>query len=689
MSGIDSCLKIAKLTAAAGEFAPFPFIKGAAQCVVVVLETIESAAKNGKDLQELAESTVATLVVVRDTIVDHGPTSASCFKDICLDFQTYLNDLLSKLNKEGKPSGIRRLLKAKKISEDINAYRQRVQTAKDNFLIRTTTMTRLVLSDVHDEVTTGFSNLTGSMEASERNITSTIKDNIQEIRTWGARQSEDMQNLSPRLQGSLRRGLYKGSVWDIIPGDIHIIAPVTRSSTKCRAVRYQDSYCTIENSDTRKVIRKYQASGDDREDAMEQLDQALDFFMKQRHPNLPQIFGTKLIPFNHYLRGLPATRFTRFFSELFQDLQDNKEESVYVNEYGKLVFGDLLCYTNYYLGLFDLSYTQEHGKISLRLGIGSRALGNPLHSQNVCGQCDVVDPNLRPTPTPTPTIRVKWISSHHAEFWSGESGPGRTGGNSDEIVKSWIAQTSKLDSCLRSRGYGDDLEAYIIADVEFCIQILSKGNDDDFCHICNTKDQYHHALSLSITAPVIDYQTNTIESWPVVSCSRVCGMDLLLLEDIFTVEVRGFELQTRWEFERYMVHLTIPELNAEHGFDPACNGADVCEYFGWPLLEILDPSTGEWVLNGTTSQPLGPASVISDNSMPGQILSQEHDSAPRSTVGVATGRIAEETQAGEAPTIESRMVPVVQHDISTWALIVIFIAICIQVILLSSFKNYL
>ncbi len=103
MSGIDSCLKIAKLTAAAGEITPFLFIKGAAQCVVVVLETIEvcfysslfstltraaERAKNGKDLQELAENTVATLVVVRDTIIDHGPTSASCFKDVCLDFQT-------------------------------------------------------------------------------------------------------------------------------------------------------------------------------------------------------------------------------------------------------------------------------------------------------------------------------------------------------------------------------------------------------------------------------------------------------------------------------------------------------------------------------------------------------------------------------------------------------------------------
>ncbi len=34
--------------------------------------------------------------------------------------------------------------------------------------------------------------------------------------------------------------------------------------------------------------------------------------------------------------------------------------------------------------------------------------------------------------------------------------------DSDKIVKSWIAQTSKLDSCLRSRGYGDNLEPYII-----------------------------------------------------------------------------------------------------------------------------------------------------------------------------------------------------------------------------------
>ncbi|SJL12463.1 uncharacterized protein ARMOST_15890 [Armillaria ostoyae] len=837
--GIDSCLKIAKLTAAAGEMAPFPFIKGAAQCVVLVLEVIESAGKNEKDLQELAERIVATLVVVRDTAIKHGPTSASCFKDVCLDFQTHMIDLHSKLNSGCRDQrGIWQYLRAKKVSDDINNLRQRVQAIQDSFLIRTTTMTQFALCDVHNDITTGFSTLTGSVEASERNITSTIKDGIEEICTLGARQSEDMQNLAARLQGSRQRGLYKGSVWDIIPGDIHIIEPVTRSLTKCRVVRYQDSYCTIENSDTRKVIRKYQASSD-REDAMEQLDQALDFFMKQGHPNLPQIFGvcrspdlpaiifllhgTTRVPYSRYIDGLSATRFVKFYFDLFQDLQsvsedlpmesyrysgdrlysvyglvseiandflcviivlkNNEEEQVYVNKYGKLVFGDLLCYTHYYLGPFDLSYTQDHGRYSLRRGTGSRASPKLLHSQaskwmlssssrkedlqtryeviafghdrsagNVMSWTQTFDrhrlqpPQYKLNGRPDPAYRCpdpkfyapgsilcnlqdlfsprrvlvgrarppphgwKWdISLRKGSSWEEVVNLSFDNGSvsiklswddvirnsmisihtcsedSDEIVKSWIAQTSKLDSCLRSRGYAGNLEACIAEDVYFDILFSPKeGEDNNFCHICNAKDRSHHALSLSITAPITDYDTNTIKSLPTVSCSRVCGMDSLKEEDIFTIRVEGDELQTKWGWLlKHTVRSTIPELNAEHGFDPARDGADVCEYFGWPLLEILDSSTGEWILNGTTSQSSGPASVIPDNTSP--ILSQAHDSAPYST-DVATGSI-QEAQA-EVPT-KTEIVPVVQHDISTRALIIIFIAISVQVILLSSFKNYL
>ncbi len=38
---LDSCLQAARLIAAAGEMAPFPFVKGAALCVVVILENIQ------------------------------------------------------------------------------------------------------------------------------------------------------------------------------------------------------------------------------------------------------------------------------------------------------------------------------------------------------------------------------------------------------------------------------------------------------------------------------------------------------------------------------------------------------------------------------------------------------------------------------------------------------------------------
>ncbi len=149
-------------------------------------------------------------------------------------------------------------------------------------------MTQLALSDVHEEITTGFSTLTGSMEASERNIALTIKDNIEEIRTWGARHSDNMENLSTRLlhyrlldkEVFIRGwyGIYRSSalvsqylqVWDIIPGDIHIIKQATHSIRCYRTnITYKDSYCTVENSNTQKIIREYQVHGNNREDAMD------------------------------------------------------------------------------------------------------------------------------------------------------------------------------------------------------------------------------------------------------------------------------------------------------------------------------------------------------------------------------------------------------------------------------------
>ncbi|KAK0196391.1 hypothetical protein F5146DRAFT_994334 [Armillaria mellea] len=187
MLDIDSCLQAARLTAAAGEMAPFLLSK--------------RAANNRNDLRELAASIVKTLVAVRDAVIEHGPTSASHFQNICMEFQDYMTELLLQLNSERRSRGIRRILKAKKISDDISAYRQQVQAVKEDFLIRTTTTTRLVLSDVQDQVNAKLCTLADTMEASERNITSVIKDNIEEIRTSSAMQCGTMEKVRLNIRG--------------------------------------------------------------------------------------------------------------------------------------------------------------------------------------------------------------------------------------------------------------------------------------------------------------------------------------------------------------------------------------------------------------------------------------------------------------------------------------------------------
>ncbi|PBK80326.1 hypothetical protein ARMGADRAFT_1092341 [Armillaria gallica] len=132
---INSCLQTVKLIGVVGEMAPFPFIQGVALCTVVILENIQKAENNRSDMRELAKSIVDTLVAVRDTVIEHGPTSMSHFQNICVEFQDYMTELLSKLNNECRSCGIQWVLKAKKISDDISAYWQQVQAVKEDFLV--------------------------------------------------------------------------------------------------------------------------------------------------------------------------------------------------------------------------------------------------------------------------------------------------------------------------------------------------------------------------------------------------------------------------------------------------------------------------------------------------------------------------------------------------------------------------
>ncbi|KAK0496666.1 hypothetical protein EDD18DRAFT_171620 [Armillaria luteobubalina] len=123
-----------------------------------------SAVKNRNDLRDLAGSVVKALVVVRDVI--ECPTGSM---------------------------EIRRILKrrSRMISMHTNdEYRQLRKTS-----IRMTATTQLVLSDVQDQVDMRLGTLTSAVEASEKNITSAMKDNIEEMRIPDVLQSETMEKV--------------------------------------------------------------------------------------------------------------------------------------------------------------------------------------------------------------------------------------------------------------------------------------------------------------------------------------------------------------------------------------------------------------------------------------------------------------------------------------------------------------
>lgn len=181
----------------------------------------------------------------------------------------------------------------------------------------------------------------------------------------------------------------------------------------------------------------------------------------------------------------------------------------------------------------------------------------------------------------------------------------------NEILDSWIAQASQLQSCIHTRGHVDDVELSLILDTEFHLAVIPRPrrryNSFRLCNTFMAKD--HHTLLLSISAPSIDYQTNRV-SWPAFTWHHMdLEMSSAEVEEVFGLELVMYGNSHMPDMSKTLL-TTIPELNANYGFDPAQGGADVCKYFGWPLMEILD-DTGDWIpLHGTVSES---ASVMSDS----------------------------------------------------------------------------
>ncbi|KAK0471993.1 hypothetical protein IW261DRAFT_821017 [Armillaria novae-zelandiae] len=368
-SNIGAWIQFAKLAAAAGEMAPFPYIKGVAGCIVTILEIIELAGKNNKDLQDLAESIGTTIRIIKETVQAHGDTSAIHFRDICVEIQKFLESLIVELNgtqRMLKSKTITQFLTTKKVSGAIDGYKRRVNDIKTDFLVLVTADSRLAMSEMQDAL---IDTVTQATETAQSHMASTVNAQAHsirgEIRSLGNIQREHATQICEKLQDM--KGYYGGQIRELRIGDIHLGRFV--SPSRCdSAQEYQDFYGTVECSNTAKIIRVYQHSTENEEAVFKQLDEVTEALIDLKHPNIAQIFGlckspnfraivfhgNTQIPFNDYERSLTAKKIIPFYIQLFYDLESVAEylsrhsmflhslgttdnDAIHLNEQGQLV----------------------------------------------------------------------------------------------------------------------------------------------------------------------------------------------------------------------------------------------------------------------------------------------------------------------------------------------------------------
>ncbi|KAK0468558.1 hypothetical protein IW261DRAFT_1573785 [Armillaria novae-zelandiae] len=97
---IHPTLVLLKGLQAAGDIAPLPYIKGIAALAVTILELVDNASTNNRDIQELVEhigNTVATVNDVAITYLRNGGEDMLSIEELCMDFQQCLEAIIAKV----------------------------------------------------------------------------------------------------------------------------------------------------------------------------------------------------------------------------------------------------------------------------------------------------------------------------------------------------------------------------------------------------------------------------------------------------------------------------------------------------------------------------------------------------------------------------------------------------------------
>ncbi|KAK0482432.1 hypothetical protein IW261DRAFT_1467799 [Armillaria novae-zelandiae] len=320
-SNLGTWIDIAKVGVAAGELAPFPYIKGLCGCAVLVLEAIEKAGKNNEDLLDLADNVQKTIEMVKRTVTEHGESSALRFRDVCVDLERYLTDLHIQLNGTRRNSrGLKRFLKARDISDTIKGYQERVSAIKEDFQLHTVIDSRVRILDLQDGLTASTSAIETSRQLTMSNI----------------------NNLRADVQALKEQGLYKGSIREVLLGDIYLRECLNYSDGRYSletndGATFSYHSADVEGSNTPKLVCVYRGSrsrGNEQE-ILKKFHTDVDRLIHFKHRNFAQIFGVCRSPvftaiilhgtIRHTIRNhcasLTAVQLLQFNIQLFNDLE--------------------------------------------------------------------------------------------------------------------------------------------------------------------------------------------------------------------------------------------------------------------------------------------------------------------------------------------------------------------------------
>ncbi|KAK0218483.1 hypothetical protein EDD85DRAFT_355156 [Armillaria nabsnona] len=148
MPALNACLQVARLAEAAGD--SVPYLESVAKIAVLVFKLLDQKAKNKESAKELCESIANTILVINDLVRMQGEGETSCYIDICVEMEGYLQGMAQDLKDiKRKHRGIKGIFSVEDYRDAIQAYRRRIDDLKMDFVIHSVGDCRLEVMQMH------------------------------------------------------------------------------------------------------------------------------------------------------------------------------------------------------------------------------------------------------------------------------------------------------------------------------------------------------------------------------------------------------------------------------------------------------------------------------------------------------------------------------------------------------------